>query len=188
MTTDIKTTTEPPAEYRILYENTIKEAKKVFGKHFTCKLDIAPHFEIFEVARIPLIDQGGKFDSVQVCLEVAPAVFLTAYMLKGEKKVMEIGTRSGGIKELWDIVYPIIKMEACGEIGIKFFGKNPDYKGAVLREAEKDRDLVLETKRNLLIKHRLKDLTDEEAEKIATVMELDIVFEERDRCGEGFSA
>lgn len=95
--------------------------KKVFGKHFTCKLDIAPHFEIFEVARIPLKDQGGKFDSVLVCLEAAPAVFLIAYMLKGDKKVMSIGTGSGGIKELWDMVMPIIEMEANGEIGIDFF-------------------------------------------------------------------
>lgn len=55
------------------------------------------------------------------------------------------------------------------------------FKEAVLKEAEKDRELVLETKRNLLIKSRLKELTDEEAERIATVMELDVVFEGLER-------
>lgn len=55
------------------------------------------------------------------------------------------------------------------------------FKEAVLKEAEEDKELVLETKRNLLIKSRLKDLTDEEAERIATCMELDVVFEGLDR-------
>jgi len=110
---------KPPEEYRFLYENTIKQAKAVFGEHFTCTLEIAPHWEEFEVARIPIIDEGGKFDSIQVCLEAAPAVFLIAYMLKGENKVMVIGTRSGRVKELWDMVRPIIEMEAKGDIGIE---------------------------------------------------------------------
>ncbi len=66
-------------------------------------------------------DLGSKFDSVQVCLEEAPAAFKIAYMLKGDKKVMSIRTRSGGIKKLWDMVMPIIEMEANGEIGIDFF-------------------------------------------------------------------
>ncbi len=57
------------------------------------------------------------------------------------------------------------------------------FKEAVLEEAEEERELVLETKRNLLIKHRLKDLTDEEAERIANCMELDVVFEGLDRSG-----
>jgi len=55
------------------------------------------------------------------------------------------------------------------------------FKEAVLKEAEEDRELVLYAKRNLLIKSRLKDLTDDEAERIATVMELDVVFEGLDR-------
>lgn len=105
-------------EYKVLYKNTIAQAKKVFGKHFTCKLGIAPDKEEFEVARLPLRDSGGKFDSVQVCLIAFPAVFLTAYMLDGNKKVMSIGTRSGAVKELWDMVRPIIELEANGEIGI----------------------------------------------------------------------
>lgn len=110
-----------PEEYRYLYKNTIAQAKAVFRKHFTCKLEIAPHFEEFEVARIPLKDQGGKFDSIHVCLSAAPAVFMAVYMLKGNKKVMAIGTRSGGVRELWDMVRPIIELEANGDIGIDFF-------------------------------------------------------------------
>lgn len=111
---------EPPKEYKFLYENTIKQAKTVFGEHFTCTLEIAPHWEEFEVARIPLKDQDNKFDSIQVCLTAAPAVFMHVYMLKGDKKVMAIGTRSGRVKELWDMVRPIIEMEANGDIGIEW--------------------------------------------------------------------
>lgn len=51
------------------------------------------------------------------------------------------------------------------------------YKKAVLVAAEDDRELVLEAKKNLGIKSRLNDLKDDDAEKIAHVMELDVVFE-----------
>ena len=113
---------EPPKEYRFLYINVIQQAKKTFGEHFTSKLEIAPHWEEFEVARLPLKDQDEKFDSLLVCLTAAPAVFMCVYMLKEDKKVMAIGTRSGRVKELWDMVRPIIEMEANGDIGIEFFG------------------------------------------------------------------
>ncbi len=63
---------EIPEEYRYLYKNTIAQAKAVFRKHFTCKLEIAPHFEEFEVARIPLKDQGGKFDISKYALAQLP--------------------------------------------------------------------------------------------------------------------
>lgn len=57
------------------------------------------------------------------------------------------------------------------------------FKDALLKKAEKDRELVLHAKRNLGIKSRLNDLTYEEAERIATTMELDVVFEGMDRSG-----
>ncbi len=50
------------------------------------------------------------------------------------------------------------------------------FQAAVIEAASKDRELVLETKRGLGIKHRINDLTYEEAESIARTMELDIVF------------
>lgn len=54
------------------------------------------------------------------------------------------------------------------------------FQAAVIEAANKDRELVLHAKRGLGIKHRINDLTCEEAESIARVMELDIVFQGED--------
>ncbi len=51
---------------------------------------------------------------------------MAVYMLKGDKKAMAIETRSGTVKELWDMVRPIIELEAKGDIGIDFFNNETD--------------------------------------------------------------
>lgn len=109
---------KPNKEYESLYKSSIQQARNVFRKNFTCKLSIAPDREEFEVAVIPrAAGPGEHWDNVQVCLEQLPATFLTAYLRKGEQRIMEITTRSGGIKELWDMVKPIIDLINTDDIG-----------------------------------------------------------------------
>ena len=55
---------KPHKELEFLYQEPIKEAKQVFGKHFTCKLETAPHGEQFEIAVIPLEFKSKKYDKV----------------------------------------------------------------------------------------------------------------------------
>ena len=118
----------PPEDiYTHLYECEIINAKEVFGKHFTCKITRAPHFEEFQVAVVPMgnID-NDKFDNVEVCLTQGPACFMHAYLRNGNKRILRIGTRSGTVSELWsDLVYPVVKEIADGNIG---FRCNPYHK------------------------------------------------------------
>ena len=107
-------------EYLYLYESEIINAKEVFGEHFTCKITRASHFEEFQVAVVPMTEFhiDTKFDNVEVCLTQGPACFMQAYLRKGNKRILRIGTCSGTVSELWnDLVYPIVKNIADGNLG-----------------------------------------------------------------------
>ena len=111
----------PPEDmFPHMYEGEIIDAKDVFGEHFTCKITRAPHFEEFQVAVVPIEDIDGKFDNVEVCLTQGPACFMHVYLRKGNTRKLRIGTRSGTVADLWnDLVYPVVKKIAEGDIGFR---------------------------------------------------------------------
>lgn len=117
---------KPQKKYEALYRKAIDDAKDVFGYHFTCKRKIAPEDEEYEVAIIPWKDVDNTWDNIQVCLLQRPAVFLTAYVRMGEKRVLAIKTRSGAIKDLWGKVKPIIVLMAVGDIGFKSYDEKAE--------------------------------------------------------------
>ena len=124
---------KPHKELEFLYQEPIKEAKQVFGKHFTCKLETAPHGEQFEIAVIPLEFKSKKYDNVRVSLAQFPAVFMDATMRMGDRNVISIATKSGSVKELWHMVEPIVKQL---EMGVTLEDLRSDRKFRKLKIAE----------------------------------------------------
>lgn len=114
---------KPDKELEYLYKTPIKQAKDTFREHFTCRMKIAPHNEEYEVAVIPIKNASDieRFDNIQVCLEQFPALFMTVNLRKGDRNVLRIRTRSGGIRELWKIVHPIVDQVIAGDIGFKSY-------------------------------------------------------------------
>lgn len=118
---------KPDKELEILYKNSIAQAKKTFQEHFTCRLKIAPHNEEYEVAVIPIVytpkntSDIERFNNIQVCLLQLPAIFMTVNLRKGDRNVLRIRTRSGGVRELWEIVHPIVDLVIAGDIGFKSY-------------------------------------------------------------------
>lgn len=118
---------KPEKELEILYKNSIAQAKNTFREHFTCGMEIAPHNEEYEVAVIPIEYTPIKpvdierFDNIQVCLLQLPAIFMTVNLCKGDRNVLRIRTRSGGVRELWGMTHPIVDLVIAGEIGFKSY-------------------------------------------------------------------
>ncbi len=131
-----------PNPFTSLYQIDIQEAKEVFGENFTCKINTAPHGEEFEVAVIPMNDLDEKWDNIQVCLIQYPACFIEVYLRKGDDKILRIGTRSGGVRGLWETVLPIIGLEANGAIGFESIRTIEELRAELdRREDEKERRL-----------------------------------------------
>lgn len=123
---------KPDKELEYLYKISTKQVKDTFREHFTCKLKIAPHNEEYEVAVIPIefipikpVDIE-RFDNIQVCLLQLPAIFMTVNLRKGDRNVLRIRTRSGGVRELWGIVQPIVDLVIAGEIGFKSYDEKTE--------------------------------------------------------------
>lgn len=117
---------KPEKELEILYKNSIAQAKNVFREHFTCGMEIAPVNEEYEVAVIPIepVEEPvdiERFDNIQVCLLQLPAIFMTVNLRKGDRNVLRIRTRSGGVRELWGMTHPIVDLVIAGEIGFKSY-------------------------------------------------------------------
>lgn len=122
----------PDRELEYLYKISIEQIKNTFRENYTCKLKIAPHNKEYEIAVIPVkftpknASDIELFDNIQVCLLQFPAIFMTVYLRKGDRNVLRIRTRSGGVRELWEKVHPIVDMVIAGEIGIKSYDEKTE--------------------------------------------------------------
>ena len=55
-----------------------------------------------------------------------PAIFMTVNLRKGDRNVLRIRTRSGGIRELWEMTHPIVDLVIAGEIGFKSYDEKTE--------------------------------------------------------------